>query len=81
MTTAKKHLDWCVERAMVYAELGEWPNAWASFGSDVRKHPGTEHIVSHSLLGMAMVSGLYDTPTAFRRFISGWTVSDRVTYQ
>ena len=75
MTTAREHLDWCVERAMVYADAGEWPNAWASFASDVDKHKGTEHIRYHAFLGMAMVSGLYDDPHRFRDFISGWSVS------
>lgn len=81
MDTAKEHLDWCVERAMVYARMGNWPDAWASFGSDVRKHPGTEDIGSHALLGMAMLSGLYDEPRRFEDFISGFAVSDRTEYR
>jgi hypothetical protein len=73
--TAKEHLAWCVERAMEYANQGEWPNAWASFMSDVDKHPGTEHIRYHELAGMAMISGLYNRPKEFKDFISGWAVS------
>jgi len=73
--TAKDHLDWCVERAMAYADRRDMPNAWASFVSDVGKHPGTEHIRTHQLLAMALVSGLYDDPRKFREFISGWNVS------
>lgn len=41
MTTARGHLDWCVERAMEYANRGDMTSAWASFGSDVLKHEGT----------------------------------------
>lgn len=72
--TAREHLDWCVERAMAYADRGDWVNAWASFASDVNKHDGTRHIGSHALLGMAMLSGAYDRPAAFRDFITGWAV-------
>jgi len=74
VTTAKEHLNWCVERATEYANRGDMTNAWASFTSDVRKHEGTEHIGTHELLAMAMFSGLYDDPRKFRDFISGWSV-------
>jgi len=73
-STAKQHLDWCVERAMVYANDGDWPNAWASFMSDVDKHPGTEHIRYHELAAMAMMSGSFNQPKVFEDFISGWAV-------
>ena len=63
-----------VERAMAYADRRDMPNAWASFVSDVGKHPGTEHIRTHQLLAMALVSGLYDDPRKFREFITGWNV-------
>jgi hypothetical protein len=72
--TAKDYLNWCVDRAMVYADMGDMTQAWASFTSDVRKHPDTEHIGYHSLLAMAMVSGLYNEPRKFREFVSGWNV-------
>jgi len=74
--TAKEHLDWCVERAMAYANRGDMTNAWASFVSDVKKHPGTEHIGTHELTGMTMLfqvqrgSGVRE----FEDFITGWNV-------
>lgn len=74
-STAKEHLDWCVGRAMEYANTGDMKNAWASFMSDVDKHPGTEHIRYHELAAMAMVSGIYNNPKDFRDFISGWAVA------
>lgn len=73
--TAREHLDWCVERAMEYANRGDMTNAWASFSSDVTKHDGTKHIVVHELYGMALFSGLYNSPDQFRDFISGWAVA------
>lgn len=72
--TGREHLDWCVERAMEYAERGDWSNAWASFISDVRKHSATADIASNQLLAMVMVSGTHDNPRDFRHFISGWAV-------
>ena len=76
MQTAREHFNWCIERAMQYADAGDMPQAWASFASDVRNHPGTEHIASHLLFQMAMFSGVYDRPAEFRVFISGWAVTD-----
>jgi hypothetical protein len=73
-TTAREHLDWCIGRAMEYADRGDWVNAWASFASDVGKHDGTSHIGGHPLLGMAMLSGRYDRTALFREFITGWNV-------
>lgn len=72
--TAQGHLKWCVDRAMEYANSGDMPAAWASFVSDTRKHPGTEHIADHELLGMMMFSGLANTPKQFKDFIEGWNV-------
>jgi hypothetical protein len=74
MTTAKEHLDWCVERAMKHANRGDIARAWATFRSDVQEHEGTAHIQRHEFFAMAMLSGLFDTPAEFRRFISRWEV-------
>lgn len=73
--TAKDHLAWCVKRAMDYANTGDMPNAWASFASDALNHSGTAHIPGDLLFGMAMFSGIYNTPREFEQFISGWAVS------
>lgn len=76
MDTAKEHLAWCVERALEYANTGDMVNAWASFGSDCTKHPGTAHIPDHLLYGMEMVRqvGQGCGPEQFREFVSGWNV-------
>lgn len=73
---AREHYQWCIERAMQYARRGDMPQAWASFISDCRKHPGTAWIGGHQLLAMEMLrqtrvdAGVEE----FRRFISGWAV-------
>lgn len=72
--TGREHLDWCVARAMEYAEKGDIATAWASFASDVAKHGATSYIASHELFAMAMFSGAYNDPKSFRDFISGWAV-------
>ena len=75
-TSAKEHLDWCVERAMEYAEMGDMPQAWASFGSDCMKHDGTKHIPGHLLYGMEMLRQVQAGAGAreFKDFVSGWNV-------
>jgi hypothetical protein len=74
--TAKEHLDWCVERAMEYANRGEMVSAWASFASDVTKHEGTRHIATDLLFGMEMVRQVQTSAGVrdFEQFISGWAV-------
>ena len=72
--TGREYLDWCVQRAMEYADRGDMAGAWASFGSDTMRHEATKHITGHELFGMAMFSGLYNTPRDFKDFISGWAV-------
>lgn len=75
-TTAKEHLAWCVERAMEYANAGDMPQAWASFGSDCLNHPGTRHIPGNPLYGMEMLRQVQQRmgPEEFREFVSGWNV-------
>lgn len=71
---AREHLDWCVQRAMEYANAGDMSQAWASFLSDVRKHPGTEDIFSHPITGMEMLrqTNVNAGAEEFRKFITGW---------
>ncbi|MBP6238818.1 MAG: hypothetical protein KA270_17390 [Saprospiraceae bacterium] len=40
-TTREEQLKWCKERALEYAKNGDLTNAFASFQSDMRKHPET----------------------------------------
>lgn len=78
MTTAREHLNWCVGRAMQYAEAGDMPQAWASFESDCLSHDGTRHIPSHLLYGMEMFRQIEagSSPAEFCQFIDGWAVAD-----
>jgi hypothetical protein len=76
VSTAREHLDWCVERAMEYANEGDMLDAWASFGSDCLKHEGTRYIPYHELYGMEMLRQVQvgAGTREFRDFVSGWAV-------
>jgi len=73
--TGPEHLTWCVNRAMERADAGGMDQAWVSFTQNLRRHPDTAHIAGHPMLSMAMCSGAFNAPTAFRSFISGWAVA------
>lgn len=47
--TRAEHLDWCKKRAIEIAETGDTNGAFASFVSDMSKHPET---AGHSALMM-----------------------------
>jgi hypothetical protein len=48
-TSAREHLNWCVERAMVYYDMNQPTSAIASFMSDVGTHDGTAWIKHYPL--------------------------------
>jgi hypothetical protein len=52
--TRAEHLDWCKQRAMEYAQRGDFKNAIASMISDLGKHPETQKHLG-SLLGVALL--------------------------
>ena len=67
-----EHMEWCKKRALVYVDMGDLTQAWASMASDLRKHPETE---KHSgiALGMALLmSDQLDAKDAMRKFIEGF---------
>lgn len=72
ITTRDEHLVWCKRRALEYVDAGDLSQAFASMGSDLRKHPETnEH--SGMLLGtMLLMNGRLSTPGEMRSFINGF---------
>lgn len=42
-----EHLQWCKDRALEYVKMGDTKQAFASFSSDMSKHPET---ANHSAL-------------------------------
>lgn len=68
--TRQEHLQWCKDRANVYLDNGDTTQAYASFGSDMNKHPDTE---KHSAIAMGiqlMMIGALSTITEMRKFIN-----------
>jgi len=67
-----EHLQWCKDRALEYVTMGDLPQAYASMGSDMRKHPET---ANHSAIGLGMMllmNGNLNTPKEMRDFINGF---------
>lgn len=71
MTNRQEHLDWCKQRALQYVDQGDLQNAFASLGSDLRKHPETERHAAIELGMMMMLAGQLGTPQKMREWIEG----------
>jgi len=70
--TREEHLQWCKDRALEILDTGDVAQAYASFASDMSKHPETE---DHSAIGlgvMMLIGGYNQTPDEMRRFIEGF---------
>lgn len=70
--TAKEHLAWAKERAVAYLDVGDRGNAWASFVSDLRKHPETNNHSGIELGFLLLLNGHLSTTTAMREHIEGF---------
>lgn len=67
-----EHIEWCKQRALMYADRGEISDAWASMVSDLGKHPET---FGHSAieLGTTMImAGHLSSSHDMRKFILGF---------
>jgi hypothetical protein len=71
MQTAKEHYDWCVKRAEEYLDNGDLENAFASFGSDMRKNPETEKVLIN-LMPLGLFEVMNGSVEGLRRFIKGF---------
>ena len=69
MEQREEHLEWCKERAREYLNTGDETNAWASFASDMKKHPET---ANHSALELGMTLLMTDNMKDMRGFIEGF---------
>ena len=70
--TRSEHLAWCKERALEYANMGEFQSAVASMGSDLRKHPETERHAGIQLGVMLMMGGMLNTEQKVVEWINGF---------
>ena len=67
MTSVSEHIDWCIERAMGYANRGNMNDAKMSFISDISKHPETKH--HQQSVSMMLTFRTFKTATEFETFI------------
>ena len=75
-TTPREHLDWAVDRALEYYDLGERMNAMMSFASDVGKHEGTAWIRTNHMLLPILEDGYDRGRQAFKDAMTGFAVGD-----
>jgi len=69
--TRAEHLAWCKERALQYVDSGDTHNAFASFMSDLRKHPETKDHAATTLGMVLAMGGHLSTEKDVREFIVG----------
>jgi len=72
--TRQQHLKWCIDRANEYLERGDPQQAFASFESDMRKHPETQKQINAPIIemvrGHTLSLGL--THEAVKSYIEGF---------
>ena len=70
-TTRNEHLEWCKVRAREYLDAGDAPQAFASFASDMSKHPETAGHIGLGL-GLMMLMSRPQTVDEARRWVEGF---------
>lgn len=69
--TRAEHLQWAKSRALEYLEAGNLTDAWASFVSDLGKHPETAAHRAIELGMLEMMIGGLNTADKLRHHIEG----------
>lgn len=67
-----EHLQWCKDRALEYVKENDLNNAFASFQSDMTKHPETNGHVSLQLGTMLLISGNLSSAKQMQDWIIGF---------
>lgn len=70
--TRAEHLQWCKDRAIEYVQKGDTNNAFASFQSDMSKHPETANHIALELGTMLLVSGSLSSVKQMSDWINGF---------
>lgn len=70
--TREEHLAWCKERALLYVDIGDLDQAFASMTSDLDKHPETAGHSGSQIGVMMFLGGLLSTREKMREFIEGF---------
>ena len=66
------HLEWCKQRANEYVEQGDMQQAFASFQSDMTKHPETANHMALEMGTMLLISGNLSSQRQMIDWINGF---------
>jgi hypothetical protein len=73
METREKHLQWCKDKALeILDDSGNSGEAYASFCSDMSKHPDTEKHSAIELGMMMLIGGHLNSKYEMKKFIEGF---------
>lgn len=67
-----EHLQWCKDRALEYAKTGDTQQTFASFSSDMRKHPETANHPALELGVGLCLGGYLNTTIEMEKWINGF---------
>lgn len=67
-----EHLEWCKKRALEYVNKGDLKEAFASFQSDMTKHPETDGHSALELGTMLLIGGHLSNNKQMRDWITGF---------
>jgi len=68
----QEHLQWCKDRALEYVNRNDLNQAFASFQSDMSKHPETSDHIALEMGTMLLVSGNLSTAKQMNDWIVGF---------
>lgn len=67
-----EHLQYCKDRANKYVENNDMKNAFASFQSDMDKHPETANHLALKMGTMMLLSGHLSNTRQMKEWINGF---------
>lgn len=67
-----EHLQWCKDRANEYVDNNDMINAFASFQSDMSKHPETSNHMALEMGTMLLLGGQLSTSHQMKNWIDGF---------
>ena len=67
-----EHLQWCKERALEYVKAGDTQQAFASFSSDMSKHPDTANHPALQLGSALFFGGHLNSTAEMEKWIEGF---------
>ena len=72
MENRTEHLQWCKDRALQYVKQNDLKQAYASFQSDMKKHPETANHIALQMGTMMLVSGQLSSEEQMGEWITGF---------